>query len=328
MHKRLARRPDDGRVVAVLRTTRRPFLPTLRAEPLVFDGAMGTALYERGLLYDRSLDAAVLDRPDLVAEVHASYVEAGARVVGSNSFGANRYRLRTHALEGQLVEINQAAARLAREAAGDEAWVAGTMGPTGLMLKTIEPGERDEVRAAYEEQASVLLAEDIDLLLLETFRQPEELRLAIEGVLCASPGDVPVVATCSFDMFGAMADGTGPEDMRRLLIGWGAQAIGVNCADGPAGVYEMAIRMLGDAPVVAVPSAGIPRRVEGRFVYMATPEHFQLYGRRLFKAGVRGVGGCCGTTPEHIRKVAAAGRVVPTGAQGAQGRCSSYRRLR
>ena len=291
---------------------RRPFLAALSDEPLVFDGAMGTALYERGLLYSRSLDAAVLDRADLVAEVHEAYVQAGAQVVGSNSFGANRYRLRAHDLEAQVTEINREAVKLARKAAGDDFWVAGTVGPTGLMLKTIEPREHDEVRAAYEEQAVALLSEDIDVLLLETFRQPEELRLAVEGVLRADP-NVPVAATCSFDMFGTMADGTGPEDMQRLLLDWGVQAVGVNCADGPAGVYEMAIRMLGDAPVIAQPNAGLPRRVEGRFAYMATPEYFQLYGRRLFKAGVRGVGGCCGTIPEHIRKVAAAARMVAGG---------------
>ena len=293
--------------------TRRPFLDALRDGPVVFDGAMGTALYERGLLYSRSLDAAVLDRPDLVGQVHDSYVQAGAQVVGSNTFGANRYRLVAHDLEGKVAEINRAAVVLARQAAGADHWVAGTIGPSGLMLKTVEPREHDAVRAAYEEQASALLSEDVDLLLIETFRQPEELRLALEGVLRAGVRGVPVAATVSFDMFGTMADGTGPEDMRRLLIDWGAQAVGVNCADGPAGVYEMAIRMLDDVPVIAQPNAGLPHRVEGRFAYMATPEYFQLYGRRLFKAGVHGVGGCCGTTPEHIRKVAAAARMLGGG---------------
>jgi homocysteine S-methyltransferase len=289
-------------------------MDALRAGALVFDGGMGTALYERGLLYTRSLDAAVLDRPDLVELVHESYVRAGAQVVETNSFGANRYRLVPHGLEGDVEKINTIAVQLARRAAGDGGWVAGSVGPTGLILKTVERTEHDAIRAAFEEQTAALTEAGVDVILVETFRQPEELRLALEGVRAGMRGTVPVVASCSFDAFGTMADGTGPKDMAKLLVDWGADALGVNCADGPAGVYEMATRML-DAglPVVAQPNAGLPRRVEGRFAYMASPEYFQLYGRRLFKAGVHGVGGCCGTTPEHIKKVAAAARMVGGG---------------
>jgi homocysteine S-methyltransferase len=167
------------------------------------------------------------------------------------------------------------------------------------------------VRDAFREQIAELLAAGVDVLLLETFRQPEEIHLALQAALAASAGKVPVVASVSFDPFGTMADGTGPEAMGRKLREWGAHAIGVNCADGPAGVYEMVARMLDlDVPVVAQPNAGLPHRVDGRFAYMATPDYFQLYARRLYKAGVKAVGGCCGTTAEHIRKIKAAARMA------------------
>ncbi len=156
----------------------------------------------------------------------------------------------------------------------------------------------------------------MDALILETFRQPEELRLALEGsrlaMAAAGPEKhAPLIASVSFDSFGTMADGAGPEDVAARIAEWGADAIGVNCADGPAGVYETATRMLGPGlPVIAQPNAGLPRRVEGRFAYMATPDYFLVYARRMLKAGVRGIGGCCGTTPEHVRQMAAAARML------------------
>ncbi len=286
-------------------------LDVLRERPVVFDGAMGTALYERGVLYTQNFDQLCLTKPDLVVSIHESYLAAGAEVLQTNSFGGNRYRLAHHNLEGQVEEINRAAVRLAREVAHTRAWVAGSMGPSGTIFKTVPESERDGLRTAFREQAAVLAEEGVDLIVLETFRQPEELHLALEGARAGFRGAVPIVASVSFDAFGTMSDGTGPEDMARRLADSGADALGVNCADGPAGVYEMATRMLGvDLPVVAQPNAGLPRRVEGRFAYMATPEYFLVYARRLFKAGVRGVGGCCGTTPEHIKQIAQAARML------------------
>jgi homocysteine S-methyltransferase len=160
----------------------------------------------------------------------------------------------------------------------------------------------------------VLVSAGVDVLLLETFRHPGELEIALSAAREAAADRCPVVASVSFDPFGTMADGTGPEAMAQKLAAWGADALGVNCADGPAGVYEMATRMLEPGlPIVAQPNAGLPHRVDGRFAYMATPEYFQLYARRLYKAGVKAVGGCCGTTPEHVRKIAAAARMVAGG---------------
>jgi methionine synthase I (cobalamin-dependent) len=270
---------------------------------------MGTALYERGILYSACFDEACLSRPEMVRKVHESYVRAGAALIGTNSFGANRYRLQTHGLESQVVDINRAAVALARGVAGN-AYVGGSVGPSGLLLKTIKADEHPALAAAFRAQCEVLVGEGVDVLLLETFRQPEEIRIALEAARSVA-GSVPIIASVSFDPFGTMADGMGPEDMAGRLKEWGADAIGVNCADGPAGVYEMATRMFGAGlPVVAKPNAGLPHRVEGRFAYMATPEYFLVYAKRLFKAGVKAVGGCCGTTDEHVRKIAAAARMV------------------
>ncbi len=287
-----------------------PFLERLKRSGMVFDGAMGTSLYERGVLYSSCFDEVSVSRPELVRSVHQAYVTAGAELLSTNSFGANRYRLKAHGLADQVVAINQAAVRLAREVGGERIYVGGSVGPTGLLLKTLGEAERSAIFSAFREQCAALCDAGVDVILLETFRQPEEIRIALEAARDAV-GWLPIVASVSFDPFGTTADGSGPEQVASELAGWGADAIGVNCADGPAGVYEMATRMFGPGlPVVAQPNAGLPQRVEGRFAYMATPEYFQLYARRLFKAGVKAVGGCCGTTAEHVKKIAAAARMV------------------
>jgi homocysteine S-methyltransferase len=279
----------------------------------VLDGAMGTALYERGLLYSSSFDEASISRPELVRAVHESYVRAGAELIGTNSFGANRMRLKAHGLEDKVEAINRAAVQLARESAAGRAQVAACIGPTGLLLKAMSEADRTAIEVAFREQAEALVDAGIDAVILETFRQPEEMRLALSAVR-ASIGTQPIIALVSFDAFGTMADGSGPEQMATKLAEWGADAIGVNCADGPAGVYEMATRMLQPGlPVVAKPNAGLPHRVDGRLAYMATPEYFQLYARRLYKAGIKAVGGCCGTTADHVKKIAAAARMVGGG---------------
>jgi homocysteine S-methyltransferase len=301
----------------------RSFEAALRDGPVVFDGAMGTMLYERGQLYTQNFDALNTSRSDLVAAIHNQYVSAGAQVLSTNTFGANRFRLQPHSLEKDLEAINRAGVRLARHASQGRAWVAGAIGPSGQLLKSVGGKVLDELEAAFREQAAVLIDEGVDALVLETFRQPEEIRRALRGVRAAIAAAPPekrpqIVASVSFDTFGTMADGLGPEETGKLLVGEGADAIGVNCADGPAGVYEMVTRMLeAGRPVVAQPNAGLPRRIEGRFAYMATPEYFLVYARRMLKAGVHGVGGCCGTTPDHIKQIAAAARMLGAGTEDA-----------
>ncbi len=286
-------------------------IDALLERPVIFDGAMGTALYERGVLYTNNFDHQTLSKPDMVRSIHRAHLEAGAEVLCTNTFGANRHRLATHNFQDQVEAINRRAVELAREVGGASAWVAGSIGPSGTIFKTVPQAERADLRSGFREQVAALAEAGVDLISLETFRQPEELELALEGARAGSRGAVPILASMSFDAFGTMADGTGPEEMAKRLLDLGADAIGVNCADGPAGVYEMAARML-DAglPVVAQPNAGLPRRVEGRFAYMATPEYFLVYARRLYKAGVRGVGGCCGTTPEHVKQIGGAARML------------------
>jgi homocysteine S-methyltransferase len=284
------------------------FLEALREAPMVADGAMGTQLYEHGVLYTTNYDELCLSRPALVRRIHADYLRAGAQLLETNTFGANRFRLQRQGFEGLVEAINVAAVQLAREAiaeAGTRAFVAGSVGPTGLNLKGLPDKDRAEIRAAFEEQIRALVTGGVDVLVLETMRQPEEMRLALEAARAQS--DLPRVALVSFDAFGTMADGTPPEKMAELLAEWGADVVGVNCGDGPSGIYEMVERMRGPGlPLAAMPNAGIPRRVEGRFVYMANREYFGVYANRLLKLGVRMVGGCCGSTPEHIRAVVGA----------------------
>jgi methionine synthase I (cobalamin-dependent)/5,10-methylenetetrahydrofolate reductase len=290
------------------------FLAALRAGGLVFDGAMGSSLYERGNLYTQCFEEMNLSRPEVVRSIHEGFAETGCDVIETNTFGANRVRLSRYGFEGKVREINAAGVSLARQAAGARAFVAGAVGPTGLMLETLSEAQLAELVAVFREQIAALLEAGVDALILETFRQPDELKLAVQGAREAGTGNVPVIGCVSFDEAGTTADGQHPEQVAEQLAGFQVAAIGVNCATGPAGVYEMITRMQGPRlPLVAIPNAGMPQQVEGRLAYMATPDYFQLYARRLFKAGVHAVGGCCGTTPDHIRKVVAAARMVSGG---------------
>lgn len=272
---------------------------------------MGTQLYERGVLYTQNYEEICVTRPELIKGIHKEYLRAGAQVIETNTFGANRYRLAKFNLEKRVGELNEAGVRIAREAVAEStaasAWVAGNIGPTGLpTLKGLTQRDFADIRAAFEEQAAALAG--ADLLTIETMRSPEEMRLCIEAVRATS--DLPLVAMVSFDAFGTMADGTTPEVMADRLAQWGADVIGVNCGDGPAGVFDTLERMRGvGLPMAAMPNAGIPRRIEGRMLYMANPEYFGVYARRLIKLGVRLVGGCCGTTMDHIRRAANAARM-------------------
>jgi homocysteine S-methyltransferase len=298
------------------------FLQALESSVLVVDGAMGTQLYERGVLFTTNYEELNLTRPDLVRRIFEEYLRAGAQILEANSFGANPPRLARSGLEGRVQEINVAAVARAREAlrsTGSNGYVAGGIGPTGLLFpRTAEftEAERARILDGYRAQADALAEGGADLLIVETMRQPEELRLALEA---AKRTGLPVIAQASFDEGGTMADGTTPEAIARQLVDLGADVIGANCGEGPKLLFEVAERMLAAfdpasaPPLSIVPNAGLPRRIDDRTVYMATPEYFQLYARRMFKLGVRIVGGCCGTTPDHIKKIAAAARMAGGG---------------
>lgn len=289
-----------------------PFAEALKKGPLVFDGAMGTQLYERGYFITRSFDEANLARPDLVADIHRDYLRAGAQILETNTFGANRECLSRYGAQDRLAAINQAGVRIAREVAGQEAYVAGSIGPTGLMVGTLSEERRAALRPMFTEQIEALLAEGVDLLVLETFYSLEEIGEALQAARSLFAG--PVVAQLAFSEDRREIDGAPPLEAARRLLDWGATVVGANCAEGPAFLFEVAREMLAcGAPVSIQPNAGRPRRLDERTIYMTTPEYFGVYARRLFQSGVAIVGGCCGTGPEHIRPVLDAARMMRHG---------------
>jgi len=274
------------------------------ARPHLFDGAMGTMLYQKGIFINRCYDELNLREPELVKEVHRSYVKAGAELIETNTFGANRFKLAQFGLEERVREINARAAELAREAAGGRALVGGAIGPLGIRIEPYGPTSLDEARAAFREQAEALAEGGVEFFILETFSDLMEIHQALLAV--REVGDFPVIAQMTVQETGATAYGTAPEVCAARLDAWGADAIGLNCSVGPHGILT-AIEAMASATqkkLSAQPNAGLPREVHGRQIYMASPEYFGKYTQRLIRAGVKFVGGCCGTTPEHIRRMA------------------------
>ena len=287
------------------------FLEALASGPLVVDGAMGSQLFERGILYNACLEELNLTRPELIRKVHEDYVRAGANVIETNTFGANAMRLEKHGVSAKVALLNEAGVRLAREAAGAKGFVVGAVGPSGYFLGEASPDDITKVRNALGEQARALVGAGVDALVVETFRQTNELRVAIEAAVVAAGGKVPVIASASVDEHNRMSDGTSSAEIARLMKEWGASVVGVNCSDGPMNVLEAIQPMLETGlPVWAVPNAGLPRRVDERLVYVSTAEYFGVYARRMYKLGVKLVGGCCGTTPDHVKRIAAAARML------------------
>ena len=285
---------------------------------LVFDGAMGSLLYERGVFVTQNFEQLNVTRPDVVTKIHEDYVAAGAQVIETNTFGANRFRLERHGLGDQVRAYNLAGARLAREAAGEDVWVAGSVGPTGPRPRRRDAGRaRRSPSATFAEQAAALVEGGVDLLVLETFRHLEEIRIAIEAARRAAPGRPD-----------HRVDGLRPDrdGRRRVDARAGGQRpcatgaptrIGVNCGDGPQLALAIAERMRGAGlPLCVQPNAGLPRTVDGRLLYMATPEYFDVFARRMIQIGATMVGGCCGTTPEHIRWMAKSGAHARRPARG------------
>lgn len=276
----------------------------------IFDGAMGTMLYARGIYINRCYDELSLSNPDLVREIHAEYVRAGAEILETNTFGANPHKLQQFGLEGNLRLINIAAVRLAREAAAGRCYVAGAIGPLGLRIEPYGPTSFDEAKEMFKEQASALLEGGVDLFVLETFSDISELRQAIRAVreLC----DLPIVAQMTILPDGNTSYGTTPEIFAARLDEWGADVVGLNCGVGPAIVLSAVekMRSVTSKPLSAQPNAGLPRDVQGRQLYMCSPEYMAKYAKRLIQAGARFIGGCCGTTPAHIKQIADAVRAI------------------
>lgn len=283
------------------------FRRQLAERVLIADGAMGTMLYARGVFINRSYDELNLSAPDLVLGIHREYVAAGAEILETNTFGANPVRLASYGLADKLEAINQAGVRLAREAAQDKAFVAGSVGPLGVRIEPLGPTSFEEARDAFRRQIRALVEAGVDLIILETFGRLDELREAIFAAREAGGNELVVVAEVTVDDFGRMPDGTDPETFTRRLDEWPADVIGLNCSVGPKVMLETVERMmaLSAKPMSVMPNAGHPATVEGRKIYLGSPEYMAQYARRFIQAGVRIVGGCCGTTPEHIRAIRA-----------------------
>jgi methionine synthase I (cobalamin-dependent)/5,10-methylenetetrahydrofolate reductase len=283
----------------------RSLLPERLSEGvLVCDGAMGTMLYARGVFLNRCFDELNLSNPDLVRGVHEEYVEAGADVVETNTFGAHRFKLGPHGLEAQVRKINREGARLAREAAGEKALVAGSMGPVGKPLEPIGSIAFADAVLAYREQAEGLEEGGVDFFILETIASLDQARAGIEAVRAVSAK--PLVVALTFGDEGTTAYGETPEAVVSALEALGVPVVGANCSQGPAAMLETVKRMAGaaqSAKILAMPNAGAPALVDGRYVYLCTPEYMASYARRFIAAGVSVVGGCCGTTPAHIRNL-------------------------
>jgi methionine synthase I (cobalamin-dependent)/5,10-methylenetetrahydrofolate reductase len=276
----------------------------------LFDGAMGTELYRRGVFINVSYDEVNLERPELVREVHRAYRDAGAEVLETNTFGGNRVRLDQHSLGHRVYEINKAGAELARDVAGDDLYVAGSIGPLGIRIEPWGPTSREEARAFFREQAEALAAGGVDLFVVETFSDLSEIEQAVLG--CRDAADLPIIAQATVQVGGKTVYGADPAQIALRLDELGADVVGLNCSVGPA-ITLKAIQQMAEVtgrPLSAMPNAGLPREIEGRTIYMAAPEYFAEYARHFIRAGVRFVGGCCGTTPEHIRAMAAQVRAL------------------
>ncbi|OGK77185.1 MAG: bifunctional homocysteine S-methyltransferase/methylenetetrahydrofolate reductase [Candidatus Rokubacteria bacterium GWA2_70_23] len=282
-----------------------PFVARLAERPLLGDGAMGTMLYSRGVPLDACFDVLDVNEPKLVQAIHAEYIAAGADWIQTNTFGANRFKLGVHGLAGSVQEINLRGVKLARdvrESMGRDVFVLGSVGPLGKYLAPLGAVEPDEARAAFREQAEGLLAGGVDGFVVETFSDLTEQRLAVEAIrsLC----DLPIVATAAFTDESVTFLGRSPLEVVRALRALPVQAVGANCSVGSSVLYDVLEQMLPEAgglPVVIQPNAGLPSRVGERLMYLSSPAYMADYAARMIAAGARMVGGCCGTTPQHIR---------------------------
>ena len=276
----------------------------LRENLVLLDGAMGSLIYEKGVFIDKCYDELNLSRPDLVRSIHDEYLQAGAKVIETNTYGANRFKLKSHNLLDEIEEINIKGVTLAREAAGEDAYVAGSMGPSGVEIEPWGDTGLDEIFEAYAEQTGFLQKAGVDLFILETFQDIREMERAIKAIRSIS--DLPVVAMMTVGEDGKTRYGVDLDDVTCRLVNSDATVIGLNCTVGPKPMLDFVENMsrISDKPIAIMPNAGRPQYTDGRMIYMSTPEYFSVYTKRFIEKGVKVLGGCCGTTPEHISKMA------------------------
>ncbi len=286
------------------------FLTRLRTGPvLVADGAMGTMLQKMGLPPGTAGEAWVLEQPGRIAEVHRAYIDAGAEMILTCTFGGTRARLARAGLTDRVAEVNRRAVEIAREVAGDRAFVAGDIGPLGELLAPLGKRTYEEAVEIFAEQAAALAEAGVDVLYVETMSALEEVRAAVEACRRVAP-DLPLTVTLSFDTKGRTSMGVRPEQAAQTLLELGVDGLGANCGRSLEMTEEAARKMRAAAPetpLIVKPNAGMPRMEGGRVVYDATPEQMGEYARRMVdELGARIVGGCCGSTPEHIAAIARA----------------------
>src|SRR5712691_9660616 len=286
-------------------------LTRIKHSPILCDGAMGTLLYSKGVFINRCYDELNLSQPDLIRAIHHEYLQAGAEIVETNTFGANAFRLARHSIADKAHDINRAGARLAREAAKSfDVWVAGSVGPLGTRIEPLGKTSFEEAREAFRQQIEALIEGGVDLVILETFGYLEEIHQAMLAARDVS-ASIPLVAQVTIDEDGNCLDGSDPQTFVAKLEEWGADLIGCNCSVGPVAMLDAMerVRAVSSLPLAAQPNAGIPRSVDGRNIYLCSPEYMASYARKFVANGVRIVGGCCGTTPDHIRVMKSALRV-------------------
>jgi methionine synthase / methylenetetrahydrofolate reductase(NADPH) len=286
-------------------------LARLKQSPVLCDGAMGTLLYSKGVFINRCYDELNLSQPDLIRSIHHEYLQAGADIIETNTFGGNSVRLARHTLADKVREINIAGVKVAREAAKSfDVWVAGSVGPLGIRIEPLGKMSFRETYDVFHEQIAALVEGGADLIMLETFGYLEELHQAMLAARDVAP-KIPIVAQVTIDEDGNCLDGADVESSAEKLEEWGADVIGCNCSVGPVAMLDAIerLRAVTTLPLAAQPNAGIPRSVEGRNIYLCSPEYMASYARKFVAAGVRLVGGCCGTTPEHTQEMKSALRV-------------------
>jgi 5-methyltetrahydrofolate--homocysteine methyltransferase len=306
----------DGAVAAPSRAEPGPANERWRAllaegVPIMADGAMGTMLFSSGLQFGDPPEVWNVSQPEVVRRIHRGYLEAGSRIVMTNTFGGNRLRLRLHGLQERVTDLNRTAAILLRaevDAAGGRALVAGDIGPTGEIMAPLGTLSEEEAVEVFAEQAAALIAGGVDVIWIETMSHLSEIRAAIQGVRQVSAG-IPIIATMTFDTRGHTMMGVSPEQAVTSLAAWGADAIGGNCGNGPDELLPVIERMHAAAPevtLVAKSNAGMPELVDLRAVYRATPETMAQAGLDFRAAGARIIGACCGSTPAHLKAMAEA----------------------
>ena len=287
-----------------------PFLTAISSRILLGDGAMGTMLYSQGIYLNRCYDALNLDQGSLVEEIHREYLAAGSEIIETNTFGANRLRLKAHGLEDQVISINRAGVEIAKKAIAQfsqkslkTAWIAGSIGPLGVNSEPFGILSHHEARAIFREQAKALAEAGVDIFMLETFTHLRQLQAAIEAVREIST--LPIVAMMTVTDRGTSILQESAELMAETLAEMDCEVIGLNCSTGPSAILEAVEVFRTKAPkkkLAVFPNAGVPKQVQGRYIYLSTPEYFGSFAKKFATVGVHLIGGCCGTTPLHIKR--------------------------